>query len=107
MKNKPSPKGKYARKLPETNKPLNTKAGEAKLKILAEAMTEQSAGGNSADLAAGDTYFGQFVDHDLTWNRDPLAPQQLARGRIESTPTQNFRTALLDLDHVYGNGPGP
>src|SRR6266550_7858924 len=106
MKNKSSPKGKYARKLPEANKPLNTKAGEAKLKILAEAMTEQSAGGDSAHLAAGYTYFGQFVDHDLTWNRDSLAPQQLSGDRIESIPKDNFRTSFLDLDHVYGDGPG-
>lgn len=51
-------------------------------------------------LPAGYTYFGQFIDHDLTF--DPTS--QLGR---ENDPdeVQNFRTPRFDLDSVYGTGP--
>ena len=49
---------------------------------------------------AGYTYFGQFIDHDLTLDLTPLSN---ASEKIEQT--QNFRTAFLDLDHLYGGGP--
>ena len=49
---------------------------------------------------AGYTYFGQFIDHDLTLD---LTPLNNASEKIEHT--QNFRTAFLDLDHLYGGGP--
>ena len=66
---------------------------------LARAMTlAPSANGL---LPAGFTYFGQFVDHDLTFDRTTVAlgtavtPADLLQGR---SPT-------LDLDSLYGNGP--
>jgi hypothetical protein len=49
---------------------------------------------------AGYTYFGQFIDHDLTLD---LTPLNNATDKIEQT--RNFRTAFLDLDHLYGGGP--
>src|SRR5438105_2594283 len=49
---------------------------------------------------AGYTYFGQFIDHDLTLDLTSLSD---ASEKIEQT--QNFRTEFLDLDHVYGGGP--
>ncbi len=49
---------------------------------------------------AGYTYFGQFIDHDLTLDLTPLSD---ASEKIEQT--QNFRTAFLDLDHLYGGSP--
>ena len=47
------------------------------------------------------TYFGQFVDHDITF--DPvssLTKQQDPDGLVD------FRTPSFDLDNVYGRGPG-
>ena len=49
---------------------------------------------------AGYTYFGQFIDHDLTLD---LTSLNNASEKIEQI--QNFRTAFLDLDHLYGGGP--
>jgi len=55
---------------------------------------------NSA-LTAGFTFFGQFLDHDMTF--DPTS--SLAR-RQDPESIRNFRIPALDLDSVYGGGPG-
>ena len=54
-------------------------------------------------VPAGYTYFGQFVDHDLTFdNTSSLNPaDDGAKGRF---PT-NLRTPRFDLDSLYGDGP--
>ncbi|MBU3704794.1 MAG: heme peroxidase [Ilumatobacteraceae bacterium] len=52
-------------------------------------------------LTAGYTYFGQFIDHDLTLDdrsndlTTPTPPSSLVNGR----------TPQLDLDSLYGSGP--
>ena len=51
-------------------------------------------------IPAGYTYFGQFVDHDITF--DPLS--QLQRDNDPHALT-NFRTPRFDLDSLYGSGP--
>jgi hypothetical protein len=51
-------------------------------------------------IKAGYTYFGQFIDHDITF--DPAS--DLDRDNDPSA-TEDFRTARLDLDSVYGRGP--
>lgn len=50
---------------------------------------------------AGYTYFGQFIDHDLTLDLTPLE----AAASVKVEQIQNFRTPFLDLDHLYGGGP--
>ncbi|HEU5454473.1 MAG TPA: peroxidase family protein, partial [Nocardioides sp.] len=54
---------------------------------------------DNAGVPAGFTYLGQFIDHDLTRNLDPLPTAQL-----DPTTLKNFRTAAFDLDSVYGKG---
>jgi hypothetical protein len=50
-------------------------------------------------VPAGYTYFGQFVDHDLTFDStSSLNPKDRA------SPT-NLRSPRFDLDSVYGDGP--
>ncbi|VWX50479.1 heme peroxidase family protein [Novosphingobium sp. 9U] len=79
------------------------------LAALAETMIKADDGKffNEADsdenifLPAGYTYFGQFVDHDLTLDSTSIGEQESDPDAID-----NFRTAALDLDCVYGNGPG-
>ena len=51
-------------------------------------------------IPAGWTFFGQFVDHDLTLDRTPLGMQQQDEDALT-----NFRTSFFDLDSVYGEGP--
>jgi hypothetical protein len=54
-------------------------------------------------MPAGYTYFGQFIDHDLTFdNTSSLNPAD--NGDIDRVPT-NLRTPRFDLDSLYGDGP--
>jgi len=52
-------------------------------------------------MTAGFTFLGQFVDHDMTF--DPTS--SLARQQ-DPESIRNFRIPALDLDNVYGGGPG-
>ena len=51
-------------------------------------------------ITAGYTYFGQFIDHDITFD----TASNLDRDNDPSA-VEDFRTARLDLDSVYGRGP--
>ena len=51
-------------------------------------------------LPAGYTYFGQFVDHDITF--DPAS--SLTR-QNDPDALVDFRTPRFDLDSLYGRGP--
>ncbi len=54
----------------------------------------------NSQLTAGFTFFGQFIDHDITFDTTPL-DLQLA----DPDAVTNFRTPRYDLDAVYGRGP--
>ena len=71
---------------------------EASLKKLADAMV--TGDGRPGQIPAGFTYLGQFVDHDLTFDKTEVefgqpAPAELLQARSPS----------LDLDSLYGAGP--
>ena len=51
-------------------------------------------------IAAGFTYFGQFVDHDITFD-----PTSIGENAVDVADLVNFRTPALDLDSLYGSGP--
>ncbi len=84
------------------------------LKALGSAMVEQAQEdpGDDSTIPPVYTYWGQFVDHDLTANTDrdssvsivdlPLEPMQPERVRKDLA---NLRQPQLNLDSVYGNGP--
>jgi hypothetical protein len=55
---------------------------------------------DNPDMTAGVTFFGQFLDHDLT-----LDPRSPLTETTDPRRTTNFRTAAFDLDSVYGDGP--
>jgi hypothetical protein len=75
-------------------------AYEQALEALGRAMVDD---GKSADsnIPSGYTYFGQFIDHDLSLDLTPLALAQPCAERAI-----NLRRPFLDLDHLYGGGPG-
>lgn len=56
---------------------------------------------NNPAMTAGFTFLGQFLDHDMTF--DPTS--SLAR-RQDPESIRNFRIPALDLDSIYGGGPG-
>ena len=66
-------------------------------------ITDPAKSVNNPDnpsIAAGFTFFGQFLDHDMTF--DPTS--SLAR-RQDPEAIRNFRIPALDLDSLYGSGP--
>lgn len=51
-------------------------------------------------ISAGYTYFGQFIDHDLTFD-----PSSSLDRQNDPNALVDFRTPRFDLDCVYGRGP--
>jgi hypothetical protein len=51
-------------------------------------------------IPAAYTYFGQFVDHDLTFD-----PASTLQRQNDPNALIDFRTPRFDLDNVYGRGP--
>ncbi|MEU8661798.1 peroxidase family protein [Actinoplanes philippinensis] len=77
---------------------------ERLLKSLAAQMGEPATP-NTTDLdnpriPAGFTFLGQFIDHDMTLDRTPLAEAQ-----ADPRALTNFDTPLFDLGSLYGRGP--
>jgi hypothetical protein len=55
---------------------------------------------NNDTHTAGTTFFGQFLDHDFTF--DAASPLNVP---TDPTRSPNSRTPVLDLDSLYGGGP--
>ena len=51
-------------------------------------------------IPAGYTYFGQFIDHDITFD-----PMSSLMQQNDPDSMVDFRTPRLDLDSLYGRGP--
>jgi hypothetical protein len=72
---------------------------EATLKRVGRAMT--LGGGGASQVPAGFTYLGQFIDHDLTFDKTAVTLGE----RISPTLLLQARSPSLDLDSLYGAGP--
>jgi nucleoid-associated protein YgaU len=80
-----------------------------RLKELGRTMVDPGAATGDGAVPAIYTYFGQFVDHDITFETSSfttgrllapdLAPLPVARIRDD---LKNLRTASLELDSLYG-----
>ena len=58
-------------------------------------------GGGSAQIPAGFTYLGQFIDHDLTFDKTNVMLGQ----NVSPADLLQARSPSLDLDSLYGAGP--
>jgi hypothetical protein len=78
---------------------INRQLGEANRKKIGNEMA--AGGGGASRIPSGFTYLGQFIDHDLTFDRTDVmlgrnvSPARLLQGRSPG----------LDLDSLYGFGP--
>lgn len=99
-----------ASRLPEDN----TQKVVADLKALGAAMVEQGAPPqDNSIIPPVYTYWGQFIDHDLTANTDRDSKvSDITRPDLHPIPPRdvtdklkNLRQPNLDLDSVYGEGP--
>ncbi|MBV7329414.1 peroxidase [Chloroflexi bacterium TSY] len=98
--------GRMFRKLPPafaTDRHFDQPGGLADK--LAAQMSESAAEASDPSLdnlnvPAGYTYFGQFVDHDITFDT-------ISRLDRQNDPNMltNFRSPRFDLDNIYGRGP--
>jgi nucleoid-associated protein YgaU len=100
--------------------PTDPATNEA-LKQLGRSMEDDEAPPGNGAVPAIYTYFGQFVDHDITLEGNPdglepelaTSPEVLLDPGMKPLTTQqvlkaliNLRTAAFDLDSVYGQ-PAP
>ena len=74
--------------------------GEPNARRVAVAMTR--GGGGFGRIPAGFTYLGQFVDHDLTFDRTTVS----LGTNVSPAALLQARSPSLDLDSLYGAGPG-
>src|SRR6266446_6671039 len=71
--------------------------------VLADSMTiddDEEKAGNNLNIPAGFTYFGQFIDHDITFD-----PNSKLQRDNDPDALRNFRTPRYDLDSLYADGP--
>jgi hypothetical protein len=54
-----------------------------------------------SSVPSGFVYFGQFVDHDITFDVSSTLDAQ-----VDANTINNMRSPSLDLDSLYGRGPG-
>jgi hypothetical protein len=102
------PFGRIFRALPPADFGDTDTQTEAALKTLAAKMTSVPDPEDPKDLPDSEeggipsafTYFGQFIDHDLTF--DPASSLQKQN---DPDALVDFRTPRFDLDNVYGRGP--
>jgi hypothetical protein len=98
--------GRIFRTLPAADFGKNDAESEANLtalgkKLVAEPdLVKDGLDSEESGIPSAYTYFGQFVDHDLTF--DPVSSLQRQN---DPDALVNFRSPAFDLDSVYGRGP--
>ncbi len=98
--------GRMFRSLPAAKYGRTDKESQEALKALGSAMTSGFDAPKDANdpeesgIPALYTYFGQFVDHDITFD-----PMSTLIKHSDPDGLTDFRTQAFDLDNVYGRGP--
>ena len=80
--------------------PKGARLSDSALARVAGAMTSGEPR-RDGRIPAGYTYLGQFVDHDLTFDRTEVALGE----RVTPAQLVQARSPSLDLDSLYGVGP--
>jgi len=60
-----------------------------------------AGGGGTSGVPAGFTYLGQFIDHDLTFDKTTV----MLGASVSPAQLLQARSPTLDLDSLYGAGP--
>jgi heme peroxidase len=92
----PVPPFRFSRMGP---KGIHRQLGDPNLRRLGTAMT--AGGGGASQIPAGFTYLGQFIDHDLTFDKTNV----MLGTFVSPTQLLQARSPSLDLDSLYGAGP--
>ncbi len=99
--------GRMFRSLPAATYGATDAQSRTNLMTLGEKMTssfdapKDGFDGEESGIPALYTYFGQFIDHDITFD-----PMTTLIQHSDPDAVTDFRTPALDLDNVYGRGPG-
>jgi hypothetical protein len=94
------------RSLPAAKYGKTDAASRSALMALGDSMTagvEPASDGSDAEesgIPALYTYFGQFIDHDITFD-----PMSALMQHNDPNALTDFRTPAFDLDNLYGRGP--
>ena len=87
--------------LPALNTQTNQQVADLAASMLDPNITDPGRGVQGRHGSpSGITYFGQFVDHDLT-----LDTSASPTGEVDPTTLTSGRTFRFDLDSVYCGGP--
>jgi len=78
---------------------IGRQLGDPNRKRLGNAMA--AGGGGTGQIPAGFTYLGQFIDHDLTFDKTEV----MLGANISPAALLQGRSPELDLDSLYGAGP--
>jgi heme peroxidase len=101
--------GRMFRNLPVFDLSDDPQTLENQIEALAASMIQETEPDKPLDaddedqnpeIPAGYTYFGQFIDHDITF--DPVSSLQRQN---DPDALEDFRTPRFDLDSIYGRGP--
>lgn len=63
--------------------------------------SQDPADAGVSSIPSGFVYFGQFVDHDITFDVSSTLDAE-----VDANTVNNMRSPSLDLDSLYGRGPG-
>jgi hypothetical protein len=98
--------GRMFRSLPAATYGATDAQSRTNLMTLGKEMTssfdapKDGFDGEESGIPALYTYFGQFIDHDITFD-----PMTTLIQHSDPDALTDFRTPALDLDNVYGRGP--
>ncbi len=97
--------GRYGRMFSFSGRPLADEVlqdiAAAMVKVdISPPITDPEPVDENPTIPAGYTYFGQLVDHDITFDPSPISVD-----RMDVAAMEDYRTPALDLDCLYGRGP--